>query len=59
LNTSFNDREPIVCSPEDALKTFLRTKIDFLVIDNFIVRKKNAVVAHSKNTEAEDLIPVN
>lgn len=49
LNTSFNDREPIVCSPEDALKTFLRTKIDYLVIDNFIIRKKDTLEAHSTN----------
>ena len=33
LNTSFNDREPIVFSPEDALKTFLRTGIDVLVLE--------------------------
>lgn len=58
LNTSFNDREPIVCSPEDALKTFLRTKIDFLVIDNFIVRKKNPAPVQSKSMETADVMPV-
>ena len=30
LNTSFNDREPIVETPEDAIKCFLKTDIDFL-----------------------------
>ena len=39
LNTSFNCHEPIVESPEDALKTFKRTKLDILVINNYIVRK--------------------
>ncbi|HEY8940499.1 MAG TPA: carbamoyltransferase C-terminal domain-containing protein [Cellvibrio sp.] len=53
LNTSFNDREPIVCSPEDALKTFLRTKIDFLVIDNFIIRKKDVPHAAPASTATE------
>jgi len=40
LNTSFNIKgEPIVCSPEDALRTFLRTKLDYLIISNFLVEK--------------------
>jgi carbamoyltransferase len=38
INTSFNVRgEPIVCSPEDALKCFLRTDIDVLVLGNCLV----------------------
>ena len=41
LNTSFNDdREPIVCTPDDALKTFYTTGLDVLVLGNRIVRKK-------------------
>lgn len=39
LNTSFNDNEPIVCSPDDAIKTFMRTKMDFLAIGNYLVSK--------------------
>jgi carbamoyltransferase len=40
INTSFNIRgEPIVCTPEDAIKCFLKTDIDFLIIGNFIVEK--------------------
>jgi carbamoyltransferase len=35
LNTSFNENEPIVNSPQDALNCFLRTKMDMLVIGNF------------------------
>ena len=40
LNTSFNVMgEPIVCTPNDAIKTFLASGIDVLVLNNFIVRK--------------------
>lgn len=39
LNTSFNDREPVVCTPENAIRTFLRTKIDYLAIGNFLLDK--------------------
>ncbi|MBS2552412.1 hypothetical protein KGQ19_36710 [Catenulispora sp. NL8] len=38
VNTSFNVRgEPIVCTPEDALRTFLRTEIDYLCLGDFIL----------------------
>lgn len=40
LNTSFNDREPIVCSPQDAVNTFLKTRIDYLAIGNFLVSRE-------------------
>jgi len=41
LNTSFNDAdEPIVCSPIDAVRTFLRTALDALVIGPFLVQRK-------------------
>lgn len=41
INTSFNVRgEPIVCTPEDAFKCFMRTKMDYLVLENFILDKK-------------------
>lgn len=40
LNTSFNVRgEPIVCSPEDAVKTFINTHIDVLAIGPFVVKR--------------------
>ena len=43
VNTSFNVRgEPIVCTPADALRCFLATEIDVLVIENFIIRKDAA-----------------
>jgi carbamoyltransferase len=37
INTSFNDSEPIVCTPEDAIKCFLNTKMDVLFLGNYEV----------------------
>jgi len=39
LNTSFNDNEPIVCRPEEALDCFLRTQMDVLVLGGFLITK--------------------
>lgn len=40
MNTSFNlSDEPIVCSVRDAIKTFLRSELDFLVIGDYIIKK--------------------
>ena len=39
LNTSFNENEPIVCSPDEAIDCYLRTKMDVLVIGSFICLK--------------------
>ena len=42
VNTSFNVRgEPIVCSPDDAIKCFLNTNMDILILDNFYITKNN------------------
>ncbi len=42
MNTSFNVRgEPIVCTPEDAYRCFMRTEMDVLVIENCILRKED------------------
>ena len=43
LNTSFNENEPVVCKPEEALDCFLRTKMDVLVMGCWVV-KRQAVV---------------
>ena len=51
LNTSFNDNEPIVCRPEEALDCFRRTQMDVLVMGNFVARKKAAVQAAASNSE--------
>jgi carbamoyltransferase len=39
LNTSFNENEPIVCQPFEAIECFLRTKMDVLVIGSFFCKK--------------------
>ena len=39
LNTSFNENEPIVCSPQEALDCFLRTKMDVLVLGSWILQR--------------------
>ena len=40
VNTSFNVRgEPIVCTPEDAYRCFMRTEMDYLVINNYLLAK--------------------
>ncbi len=40
LNTSFNENEPIVNSPEDALECYLRTNMDMLVLENCVITRK-------------------
>jgi len=40
LNTSFNENEPIVCKPEEAIECFRRTKMDILVIGNYLVKRE-------------------
>ncbi len=39
LNTSFNENEPIVCHPQEALDCFLRTKMDVLVLGPYMIRR--------------------
>lgn len=42
INTSFNVRgEPIVCTPEDAYRCFMRTEMDYLILENVILAKKD------------------
>ncbi|MBU2676578.1 MAG: carbamoyltransferase [Gammaproteobacteria bacterium] len=42
VNTSFNVRgEPIVCTPDDAYRCFMRTEMDYLVIEDFLLDKKD------------------
>jgi len=40
LNTSFNENEPIVCKPEEALDCFLRTKMDVLVLNDYFITRQ-------------------
>jgi len=41
LNTSFNENDPIVCKPEEALDCFLRTKMDVLVLGPYLIERNS------------------
>jgi len=41
LNTSFNENEPVVCTPQEALDCFLRTQMDVLVMGDVIISRRN------------------
>jgi carbamoyltransferase len=60
LNTSFNLRgEPIVCTPQDALRTFFTSGLDFLVLGEFIVAKddvRHALDAAINQAETGDVV---
>jgi carbamoyltransferase len=43
LNTSFNENEPIVCTPEEALDCFLRTEMDVLVLERYFLSRRPRV----------------
>ncbi|HYL46395.1 MAG TPA: carbamoyltransferase C-terminal domain-containing protein [Candidatus Limnocylindrales bacterium] len=51
LNTSFNDNEPIVCRPEEALDCFRRTQMDVLVMGNLVLEKKSAAAKPAEDAE--------
>lgn len=51
LNTSFNIQEPIVSSPLDAINTFMKSKVDYLVIENYVFDNK----WRNKNMKLHDL----
>ena len=52
VNTSFNVRgEPIVCTPEDAYRCFMRTDMDVLVLENFILLKS---AQHSRRCREDE-----
>lgn len=42
LNTSFNENEPVVCQPSEALDCLLRTKMDVLVLGDYLVERQAA-----------------
>jgi len=57
INTSFNVRgEPIVCTPEDAYRCFMRTEMDNLVLESFLLDKKDQPPWHEKKDWRQDLI---
>jgi len=43
LNTSFNDNEPIVCKPQEAIDCFARTQMDALVLGDFLITREGAI----------------
>ncbi len=55
VNTSFNVRgEPIVCSPEDAYRCFMRTEMDYLVLGNFVLSKTKQPVPKKDDSWQRD-----
>lgn len=55
VNTSFNVRgEPIVCTPSDAYRCFMRTEMDYLVIENFLLEKQAQPVWHEARDWRDD-----
>lgn len=57
INTSFNVRgEPIVCTPEDAYRCFMRTEMDYLVLGDFILDKKNQPPWKDKGNWRQDYV---
>jgi carbamoyltransferase len=45
LNTSFNENEPVVCTPDEALDCFLRTSMDVLVLGDIMISREEAGAA--------------
>ncbi len=57
INTSFNVRgEPIVCTPEDSYRCFMRTEMDYLVIGNYIFDKKQQPNWDKKDNWQEEFV---
>jgi len=55
VNTSFNVRgEPIVCTPEDAYRCFMRTEMDYLVVENFLMAKPDQPVIEKDDSWKEE-----
>ena len=58
INTSFNVRgEPIVCSPLDAFRCFIRTDMDCLLIGSFLLRKEAQQVRERNEEWKKSLVP--
>lgn len=57
INTSFNVRgEPLVCSPEDAFKCFMRTEMDCLIMENILLDKKDQKPAAKDGRWQEEFV---
>ncbi len=53
LNTSFNENEPIVCTPEDAVACFVKTSMDVLVLGDLMIRRTPAPATTPPGPEAK------
>ena len=55
VNTSFNVRgEPIVCTPKDAYLCFMRTEMDYLIMGNYLLDKKDqSLLSRDSNWQSE------
>jgi carbamoyltransferase len=57
VNTSFNVRgEPIVCTPNDAYRCFMRTEMDYLVVENFLLAKTDQPAWEEKEAWQEEFV---
>jgi carbamoyltransferase len=57
INTSFNVRgEPIVCTPEDSYRCFMRTEMDYLVVENFLLEKTAQPAWDEKDAWQEEFV---
>ncbi len=57
VNTSFNVRgEPIVCTPDDAYRCFMRTEMDYLVVGNYVFDKKQQPEWQEKDNWKEEFV---
>jgi carbamoyltransferase len=57
INTSFNVRgEPIVCTPEDAYRCFMRTEMDYLVLGSYLLAKSDQPEWRDKDNWKEDYV---
>jgi carbamoyltransferase len=54
LNTSFNVNEPIVCTPQDAVACFLRTEVDWLVMENLLARRRSTPVGGERDSDQHE-----
>jgi carbamoyltransferase len=55
LNTSFNENEPVVCKPQEALDCFLRTKMDVLILGNVVISRRGSFAADVLTSAAESI----
>jgi carbamoyltransferase len=55
LNTSFNENEPVVCKPHEALDCFLRTKMDALIMGNVVISRRACFPADHATSASESI----